>query len=214
MNRKKVVVFILLVFFAFMGMMKIAAIETSEIDTNLYVQDIEGKLTEETRETLRKTLLDFEIQTDIKVVVATYSGQDTWTNTVDFILQEYLKEDSKTTIVIAFSRQKKVVGCSLKDIDSFAYTKRLLGVDSDEKYNENVSSIVNHILEEIAKIEKKSYKRERKPIDFSELIGEEDMSFFKRIILMASIIIVSTVGSIAITVTILKLCLRELYRQL
>ena len=190
------------------------AIETSGIDTNLYVHDIEGNLTEETRENLRKTLLDFDIQTDIRVVIATYSGQDTAANTVSFILQEYLQEDSKTTVVIAFSRQKKVVGCSLKDIDSFVYTKRLLGVDSDEKYNENVSSIVNHILDEIAKIEKKNYKREREPINFSELIGEDDMSFFKRIILIASIIIVSTVGSIAITVTVLKLCLRELYRQL
>lgn len=214
MNRKKAVVFILLVFFALMSMVKLMAIETSGIDTNLYVHDIEGNLTEETRENLRKTLLDFDIQTDIRVVIATYSGQDTAANTVNFILQEYLQEDSKTTVVIAFSRQKKVVGCSLKDIDSFVYTKRLLGVDSDEKYNENVSSIVNHILDEIAKIEKKNYKREREPINFSELIGEEDMSFFKRIILIASIIIVSTVGSIAITVTVLKLCLRELYRQL
>mgnify|MGYP004585713705 CR=1 FL=1 len=214
MNRKKAVVFILLVFFALMSMVKLMAIETSGIDTNLYVHDIEGNLTEETRENLRKTLLDFDIQTDIRVVIATYSGQDTAANTVNFILQEYLQEDSKTTVVIAFSRQKKVVGCSLKDIDSFVYTKRLLGVDSDEKYNENVSSIVNHILDEIAKIEKKNYKREREPINFSELIGEDDMSFFKRIILIASIIIVSTVGSIAITVTVLKLCLRELYRQL
>lgn len=214
MNRKKAVVFILLVFFALMSMVKLMAIETSGIDTNLYVHDIEGNLTEETRENLRKTLLDFDIQTDIRVVIATYSGQDTAANTVSFILQEYLQEDSKTTVVIAFSRQKKVVGCSLKDIDSFVYTKRLLGVDSDEKYNENVSSIVNHILDEIAKIEKKNYKREREPINFSELIGEDDMSFFKRIILIASIIIVSTVGSIAITVTVLKLCLRELYRQL
>lgn len=214
MNRKKAVVFILLVFFALMSMVKLMAIETSGIDTNLYVHDIEGNLTEETRGNLRKTLLDFDIQTDIRVVIATYSGQDTAANTVNFILQEYLQEDSKTTVVIAFSRQKKVVGCSLKDIDSFVYTKRLLGVDSDEKYNENVSSIVNHILDEIAKIEKKNYKREREPINFSELIGEDDMSFFKRIILIASIIIVSTVGSIAITVTVLKLCLRELYRQL
>ena len=214
MNRNKAVVFILLVFFALMSMVKLMAIETSGIDTNLYVHDIEGNLTEETRENLRKTLLDFDIQTDIRVVIATYSGQDTAANTVNFILQEYLQEDSKTTVVIAFSRQKKVVGCSLKDIDSFVYTKRLLGVDSDEKYNENVSSIVNHILDEIAKIEKKNYKREREPINFSELIGEDDMSFFKRIILIASIIIVSTVGSIAITVTVLKLCLRELYRQL
>lgn len=214
MNRKKAVVFILLVFFALMSMVKLMAIETSGIDTNLYVHDIEGNLKEETRENLRKTLLDFDIQTDIRVVIATYSGQDTAANTVNFILQEYLQEDSKTTVVIAFSRQKKVVGCSLKDIDSFVYTKRLLGVDSDEKYNENVSSIVNHILDEIAKIEKKNYKREREPINFSELIGEDDMSFFKRIILIASIIIVSTVGSIAITVTVLKLCLRELYRQL
>lgn len=214
MNRKKVVVFILLVFFVLIGMMNIMAIEISGIDTSMYVHDIEGKLTEETRETLRKTLLDFDIQTNIMVVVATYNEQDTASNTVNFILQEYSKEYSKETIIIAFSRQKKVVECSLKDIDSFGYTKRFLSIDSDEEYNQNASSIVNHILDEIAKIEKKSYKRARKPINFLELIGEEDISLFKRVILMASIIIVSTVGSIVATLTVLRLCLRELYRQL
>lgn len=182
------------------------AADVSNVQKNVYVYDKEGTLQAEVKEKIRRTLVEFEVQTDINVIVATFSKEG---GVQAREVLNKLSQNGEYTVIL-FSISEKVVVCSDSSIYTIPELKSLMQAQNREECNQVVEEATMSILQKIARKENRTFTIKKESVSFSELFNREDLQKLSHLTLIAIIVVMIVLIVPAITVYILILCIREL----